>query len=418
MVAKLYVLFTGSAVDVITDPIGGVCMMGGASEHDEAMKWFLNRANGGDVLVLRATGSNGYNNYMYSSLGVSLNSVETIVFNNSAAANEAYIQDRISKAEAVWFAGGDQWDYISYWRNTAIDSLINDGIENRNIVVGGTSVGMAILGGYYFSAEHGTVTSAEALTDPYDFYLTVDSASFLKNNFLENVITDSHYDDPDRKGRHVTFLARIFMDYGVEAKGVACNEYTAVCIDTNGIARVYGDYPAYDEGAYFLQLNCALSDIDKIPEICVPNTPLTWNLNQQIIKVYKVHGTNNGVNTFNLKTWQTGSGGEWQNWYVENGVLFQEDSYEENCSAVIIEKTESNKFSIYPNPTQSTINLFANGNKIKGVVIYDVNGKTVYKLSDIDQLEAEIDLTFLDRGVYIVEVEFVNEMIYQKVLKT
>jgi hypothetical protein len=43
------------------------------------MKWFLQRANGGDILVLRTTGSNGYNSYLYSGLGVTVNSVETIV---------------------------------------------------------------------------------------------------------------------------------------------------------------------------------------------------------------------------------------------------------------------------------------------------------------------------------------------------
>ena len=55
--------------------------MGGATEDDNAMKWFLQRANGGDVLVLK-TGSNGYNAYFYSELGIPLNSVETIVCNN------------------------------------------------------------------------------------------------------------------------------------------------------------------------------------------------------------------------------------------------------------------------------------------------------------------------------------------------
>lgn len=66
--------FTGNTEDLITTPSGGICLMGGASEDDEAMKWFLNRANGGDVLVLRTSGgSNGYNEYMYSDLGVTLN---------------------------------------------------------------------------------------------------------------------------------------------------------------------------------------------------------------------------------------------------------------------------------------------------------------------------------------------------------
>ena len=142
--------------------------MGGASEHDEAMKWFLNKANGGDILVLRTSGSDGYNDYMYSQLGVSINSVETIVYHNELASNDVYVQDRIKEAEGIWFAGGDQWTYIDFWRDTPVDSLINEGIQDRNMVIGGTSAGMAIQGQYYFSAENGTITSAEALANPFD----------------------------------------------------------------------------------------------------------------------------------------------------------------------------------------------------------------------------------------------------------
>ena len=145
--------FTGNTNDLVTLPVGGMCLMGGATEEDEAMKWFLERAEGGDVLVLRTSGSDGYNDYMYSGLGVTINSVETIVFNSPSAANDPYIHQRIMEAEAIWFAGGDQWNYVFYWRSTPIDSLINDGLTNRNIVIGGTSAGMAIMGSSYFLAK-------------------------------------------------------------------------------------------------------------------------------------------------------------------------------------------------------------------------------------------------------------------------
>ena len=92
--------FTGNTTDVVTTPVGGLCLMGGATESDPAMVWFLERASGGDVLVLRASGSNGYNDYMYSDLGVTLNSVETIVCNSASASNDPYVHQRIQKAEA------------------------------------------------------------------------------------------------------------------------------------------------------------------------------------------------------------------------------------------------------------------------------------------------------------------------------
>ena len=89
---------TGNPSDTVVQALGGVCLMGGATEDDNAMSWFLQRANGGDVLVLRTSGSNGYNSYLYSQLGVPVNSVETIVCNNAAASNEAYVLQKINQA--------------------------------------------------------------------------------------------------------------------------------------------------------------------------------------------------------------------------------------------------------------------------------------------------------------------------------
>lgn len=310
--------FVGNTANATVQALGGVCLMGGATENDEAMRWFLQRANGGDVLVLRASGSNGYNNYFLNELGIPVNSVETIRFDNASAANEAYVHMRIQRAEAIWFAGGDQWNYVNYWRGTAIDSLINVAVTQRNIVIGGTSAGMAILGGVYFSAQNGTVTTASALQNPYGPSMTVDIAPFLQIPFLNDVVTDSHYDSPDRRGRHMAFMARAFTDHGIDAKGIACNEYTSVCVTPDGQARVFGEWPQYPEYAYFLQLNC---EQPEGPELCQPGTPLTWNRGGQAVKAYKVPGTMPGTHSFDLNTWLTGNGGTWEDWSVQQGVF-------------------------------------------------------------------------------------------------
>jgi len=322
--------FTGNSSDSQQSANGGICLMGGATEDDNAMKWFLERANGGDVLVIRASGSDGYNDYFYSDLGIPVNSVETIVFHNPSAANESYIHERIEKAEAIWIAGGNQWNYVSFWRTTAIDSLINAGIQNRNMAIGGTSAGMAILGGYYFSAQYGTVTSAEALANPFDADITVDNAPFIDLPILQEVVTDTHYDDPDRKGRHVVFLARMLHDDGISAKGIACDEYTAVCIDENNMAAVYGEYPDYGDYAYFLQVNCEYPF--NAPETIEANTPLTWNVSGEALKVYLAPGTVDGSVQFDLNNWRDGVGGIWKNWYVNNGTLIQQNGAQIDCS--------------------------------------------------------------------------------------
>ncbi len=319
-ISKQYVsYFTGNSTDAKSSPSGGVCLMGGAAENDEAMKWFLRQANGGDIVVLRASGSNGYNNYLYKELNVEVNSVETIVFKNGSASFDENVLNSINKSEAIWIAGGDQWDYVSFWRNTPIVTSINDSIANRGIVIGGTSAGMAILGSFYFTAENGTVTSSEALGDPFDNKISIGTQSFIKTNHLENTITDTHYDNPDRRGRHTTFLARIITDHNIAGKGIACDEYTAVCIDNKGIARVFGGFPDFDDNAYFVTINDEVKD--NHPENCSPGNPLDWNQSKKALKVYQIKGNNVGSNTFDLNNWKNGKGGWWKFWYVEKGFL-------------------------------------------------------------------------------------------------
>jgi len=232
--------------------------------------------------------------------------------------------------------------------------LINDAISNRNIVIGGTSAGMAIQGKFYFSAKNGTITSSTALLNPFDQNVTIDSLSFISNQYLSDVITDTHYDNPNRKGRQLVFLARILVDYGIKAHGIACDEYTAVCIDTNGIAKVFGGYPAHDDNAYFIQTNCELSNVT--PENCSPGYPLDWNLGKEAINVYKIKGTANGMNTFDLNDWKTGTGGVWENWFVDKGVLNEQLSVAPNCFTLSTTQSgESNVFQVYPNPASDYV---------------------------------------------------------------
>lgn len=409
--------FTGNTIDIVSAPQGGICMMGGASEHDEAMKWFLQRCSGGDVLVLRASGSNGYNNYLYNQLGVDVNSVETIVCNSASASYESYVMQKIQQAEGIWFAGGDQWDYVSYWRNTPVDSLINLAIADRNIVIGGTSAGMAILGGFYFTAKNGTVTSSAALSNPYTSRVTVDSASFIHAPFLEDVITDTHYDNPDRKGRHVTFLARILKDYGIKAKGIACDEYTAVCIGPDGIAIVYGDYPSNDDNAYFIQTNCELDSVT--PEQCTSGQPLIWDLNESALKVYAVKGTFQGSNTFDLNTWTNGTGGEWQNWYVENGTFHSEETDRIHCQTSALQPDEASLdlFTIFPMPFHSgDLTIIYPTLKPNSISIFDLHGSLKSYKSNLPPDQMSITDLHLCQGVYFVSLQEGNYILTKKLI--
>ena len=400
---------TGSTTDAVISPEAGICLMGGASESDEAMVWFLNKANGGDVVVLRASGSDGYNNYFYSELGVAINSVRTFVIDSEEGATSTYVLDKVEKAEAIWFAGGDQYDYVTYFKDNALEEALNAFINVKGGVIGGTSAGMAILGSGYFSAENGTITNAQALSNPYHNRLTLGYNDFLEIPYLENLITDSHYDDPDRRARHSTFLARYATDNSSRAFGIACNEYTAVCVEANGRAYVFGDYPNYEEHAFFIQTNCA--SIYQ-PENCTAGNPLNWTRNNEALKVYKVPGMTSGENYFDLSDWQTGSGGEWQNWHVDNGTFVTSTTVNPNCSDLLdIPENEKLVVNIYPNPFTDKITIQSNA--LNTFKMFDITGKQII----VNSSSNRINTTSLDAGIYFLNVESNNASKTFKLIK-
>ena len=294
-------------------------------------------------------------------------------------------------------------------RGTEANNLINEAITNRNIVIGGTSAGMAIMGGFYFTAENGTVTSEDALSNPYDEAVSVDGSPFLEVDFLSNVITDQHYDDPNRKGRHAVFMSRILTDYGIPANGIACDEYTAVCIDSFGNARVFGEYPNYDDNAYFLQVNCEVSN--NYPEVCSSGVPLEWNMDNNAIKVYNVKGTINGENSFNVSTWSSGIGGLWQEWYILNGQLFENQSNEIECQSMFNAELQSFDIKLHPNPSSDYI--YINTDSELEAIVYNLLGKQVMR----EYVSDKLDISCLEKGTYIVNL---TDGIYnstQKIIK-
>lgn len=311
---------TGSDEPVQTSHRQGILLAGGATDNDDAMRWLLEQADGGDVVVLRASGSDGYNDYMYSDLGVPVNSVTSIVIRSSEEASANEVLDIVQHAEVVFIAGGNQWNYVNYWRDSRLLDLLDELIHRKKISIGGTSAGMAVLGGVVFSAENNTVWSSEALSDPYHWRVMLEK-DFLRIPFMEYTVTDTHYnreesDEMGRKGRHVSFLSRMVTDWDMPARGIAANEYTAVAINNEGKARVFGD-PSYDDNAYFLQA------YGGSPEVCESGEPLHWDRDGKALMVYMVPGDREGSGWLSLTDWVNGSGGQWQYWHVEEGQLVE-----------------------------------------------------------------------------------------------
>ena len=88
----------------------GAVLMGGGTDTNEAFSWQISNAKGGDFLVMRASGDDAYNEYIYEMSIASdsrLNSVRTILFKNEKASAAPEVLDIIRNSEAIFFAGKD-----------------------------------------------------------------------------------------------------------------------------------------------------------------------------------------------------------------------------------------------------------------------------------------------------------------------
>ena len=100
----------GSASDTQTETIPGYALIGGANDVDDFYRWLIWRSGGGDLVVLRASGGAEYNDLF--KLG-GLHSVQTVVVATTEAARDLFVADKIRRAEALFIAGGDQWNYCA-----------------------------------------------------------------------------------------------------------------------------------------------------------------------------------------------------------------------------------------------------------------------------------------------------------------
>src|SRR5690348_8861629 len=208
--AKQYSYFrVGNTNDVTTSTTPGTVLMGGGTDVDAAFQWMCQRSGSGDFLVIRATGTNAYNPYIQQ-LCPNENSVATLIIPNRAAASDPFVISTMQNAEALWIAGGNQADYINFWKGTPVENTLNALIA-RDVPVGGTSAGMNVLTQFIYSALASQgVTSSEALADPFDRRITLDR-DFANISVLQGLIGDPHFVTRDRMGRDLAFLCRIFL---------------------------------------------------------------------------------------------------------------------------------------------------------------------------------------------------------------
>jgi cyanophycinase-like exopeptidase len=299
---KYYV--TGNAADVVRPTRGLWVMQGGGDDVDENYVRMGAYGGGGDFVVLRASGEDDYNDYIFELCRC--DSVETIVFDKGAAMAGPFVIATIRNAEALFIAGGDQSNYIRYWKDTPVKDAINF-VAAKPAPVGGTSAGMAVMGQFVYSAEgEESLTSEAALADPYAPDVTL-ARDFLRLRWLEGVLTDQHLQERDRIGRTLALLSRLQRDgWSAAPRAIAADRETAVHIDpADGSAEVFATANHSTPYAYFMSTTAP-------PERCEPGEPLTT----APISVYRL----GPGGRFDLASWQS-TGGIAYELHVERGLL-------------------------------------------------------------------------------------------------
>jgi cyanophycinase-like exopeptidase len=191
-----------------------------------------------------------------------VNSCTTITLTRSSDANNANVVNLVNQAETVYFAGGNQCNYVS-WKGSGVYNAVKN-VVARGGGTGGGSAGLAIQGDYVYDSCTGSVLSSEALSNPYHRYISFTYDFFKWNNF-GLTITDTHFQQRDRMGRLMVFVARQIQDGKAStAYGVGVNEGVSVVMDKNGLAQAYG-------GSFYVVLG------DHVPEQCASRKALTFS---------------------------------------------------------------------------------------------------------------------------------------------
>lgn len=203
-----------------------------------------------DVVVLAASEAGGPSRTPECDAVGSLSRVHsctTVVLPDARGASLEAVAATVRDAEVVYFAGGNQCNYVK-WAGRAVLEAVAD-LGARGGGVGGGSAGLAIQGDAAYDGCTGSVSSEEALSDPYH-----EAISFSDGPFdwpaLERLITDSHFVERDRMGRLLAFLARLRDEQDAAAfYGLGIDGGAAVVVDASGRGRVYGGR------AYLARLN-------------------------------------------------------------------------------------------------------------------------------------------------------------------
>lgn len=230
---------------------GGLLLIGGGERHPDALKWFFAKAGHGHIVILSAAYGPEAGKSFVEEVGGIL-SAETFTFKNREAAYDPAILKAIAHADGIFITGGDQSDYVKFWRGTPVAQILDTHVAAGKPLAG-TSAGLAMLGEYLYGCMDSTsLTTPEGLSDPFGPRNTIEG-DFLHLSLLKGVLTDTHFKERDRLGRLFAFLAKAQLGRPADARpllGLGVDEDVSLAVEPDGTGRIYAR--AADGGAWLV----------------------------------------------------------------------------------------------------------------------------------------------------------------------
>ncbi|WP_406672055.1 cyanophycinase [Natronospira sp.] len=169
-------------------------------------------------------------------------SFENVEVDSRNRADDPAVVDGVADADVIFIRGGDQWEYVTWWKGTLLESHIRD-VHAAGGAIGGTSAGAMSLSSLSYASGQDMI-STDVLYDSHSSYLDDrDGGSGIHEDFLaflDNAVVDTHYTWRGRMGRLLGIHAKAIDDGASDSLvGIGIEEYSGIVVQ-EGEAEVIG----------------------------------------------------------------------------------------------------------------------------------------------------------------------------------
>ncbi len=216
---------------------GRVLIVGGGAEKNNANGWSVPAykwAVEGKRVAVIGNSTGALAPYLKQYCGAAFAKEFAVASRDSA--DSPVLFDTLMSYQAIFFRGGDQYDYYSNYKDTRLQTAVET-LFAKGGTIAGTSAGMHVLSSVVFTAKKGSVYPYEAIENPNNVYMTI-ADDFM--DFFPGYIFDTHFAERARFARLVGFLAKYAMSTQQKIIGLGMDDMTCMTVDTNNIGTVFG----------------------------------------------------------------------------------------------------------------------------------------------------------------------------------